>query len=164
MLSRGGIGTLSVRREGKGMSAEIAVAASPDEVWSVLTAFDEMPAHLQALKKSRVLTHNGNHRVVEQSARVEVPLLSLSLRVVLDVVEERPFLYFTQREGSFTEFTGYWRVDPDGKGTGSRIRYYVELDLPGGLRRLAADWHLRRMVQRNLDDLARWIQVAVRQS
>lgn len=144
------------------MLAEIAVAASPDQVWSILTSFNEMSAHLRALERSKILTHNGNYRLVEQSARVEVPLLSLSLRVVLDVVEERPFLYFTQREGSFTEFSGYWRVDPEGSGLGSRIRYYVELDLPRGLRRFAADWQLRRMVQRNLEDLARWIQGAGR--
>jgi carbon monoxide dehydrogenase subunit G len=153
---------LSVRRKGKGMLAEIAVAASPDHVWRILTSFNEMSAHLRALEKSKMLTHNGNHRLVEQSARVEVPLLTLSLRVVLDVVEERPFLYFTQREGSFTEFTGYWRVDPEAEGSGSRIRYYLELDLPGGLRRLAADWQLRRMMQRNLEDLARWIQTVGR--
>ena len=157
-MSQPGKGMLSVRRKGKGMLAEIAVPASPDQVWSILTSFNEMPAHLRALERSKILAHNGNHRLVEQSARVEVPLLTLSLRVVLDVLEERPFLYFTQREGSFTEFTGYWRVDPEGEGSGSRIRYYVELDLPGGLRRFAADWQLRRMVQRNLEDLARWIQ------
>ncbi len=161
-MTQSGGAPLSVRREGKGMLAEIAVAASPDHVWSILTSFNEMSAHLRALERSKILTHNGNYRLVEQSARVEVPLLSLSLRVVLDVVEERPFLYFTQREGSFTEFSGYWRVDPEGSGSASRIRYYVELDLPRGLRRFAADWQLRRMVQRNLEDLARWIQGAGR--
>jgi carbon monoxide dehydrogenase subunit G len=155
---------LSLRREGKGILAEIEVAASPERVWSVLTSFDEMSAHLGALEKSRLLTRNANYRLVEQSTHVEVPLVTLSLRVLLDVVEERPFLYFTQREGSFTEFSGYWRVDSAGEGKRSRIRYYVEVDLPGGLRRLAADWHLRRMVQRNLEDLARWIQGAERSS
>jgi carbon monoxide dehydrogenase subunit G len=149
---------LSLRREGKGILAEIEVAASPERVWSILTCFDEMSAHLGALEKSRLLTRNGNYGLVEQSTHVGAPFFTLSLRVLLDVVEERPFLYFKQREGSFTEFSGYWRVDSEGEGKKSRIRYYVEVDLPGGLRRLAADWHLRRMVQRNIEDLARWIQ------
>jgi carbon monoxide dehydrogenase subunit G len=155
---------LSLRREGKGILAEVEVAASPERVWKILTSFDEMSAHLGALEKSRLLSRKGNYSLVEQSTHLEVPLFSLSLRVLLDVVAERPFLYFKQREGSFTEFSGYWRVDSEGDGERSRIRYYVEVDLPGGLRRLAADWHLRRMVQRNLEDLTRWIQGGERRS
>jgi hypothetical protein len=152
--------SISIRREGKGLLAEMTATASPDLVWLILTSFEEMPEHLTILEQSRILAQEGTHRLVEQTASLELPLLPLSFRVVLDVLEERPFLYFSQREGSFTEFSGYWRVELDHSSGGSRIRYYLEVDIPRGLRRWAVDRHLRRMIQRNLQDLAIWIDEA----
>ncbi|MFP3870237.1 MAG: SRPBCC family protein [Syntrophobacteria bacterium] len=164
----GGKGQLDVRRSGlvrtrgadKGITAEITVPARPERVWRVLTSFEEMPVHLSAVKKSRLIGQEGNHRLIEQTGKVDIPVMPLSFRVALDVVEERPFLYFSQRWGSFTTFSGYWRVDPCPEGRGSRVRYCLHVDMPHGLRKLAAEHHLRRMVRQNLQELAAWIQKA----
>jgi carbon monoxide dehydrogenase subunit G len=137
------------------MLAEMTVAAQPSRVWHVLTSFDHMVPHMSHLEHSRTLHQKGNHRLVEQ--RAKIPLLSLTLRTVLDVLEERPFLYFTQREGVFSELSGYWRVDPGPGGAVTLIQYYLELKMGWAAKSWMMNGHLGRMIDRNLQDLAIWI-------
>jgi carbon monoxide dehydrogenase subunit G len=132
----------------------MTVAAGSDRVWRILTSFDEMDAHLSGLKKSRVLKKEGNYLLVEQTAKVGIPLLSFYVRVVMDVVEERPFLYFSQRQGSFAFFRGHWRVEPASEGSGTQIRYYLEA---GPARNMGSGQLGNRMVKQNLEQLAAWI-------
>lgn len=144
-------------QQGKGISEEVKVAASVERVWRVLTSFEKMPVYLSALEHSRILKREGSYRLVEQTARVGVRLLSFSFRVLMDVVEERPYLYFKQRLGSFASFCGHWRVDPGLAGAGSRVRYYLEADLGNGLKRRSVEQQLRRLIRQNLRELAGWI-------
>lgn len=143
-----------MRKNGNGIVAEMTVAAGSDRVWRILTSFDEMDAHLSGLKKSRVLKKEGNYLLVEQTAKVGIPLLSFYFRVVMDVVEERPFLYFSQRQGSFAFFRGHWRVEPASEGGGTQIRYYLEA---GPVRSLGNGQIGNRMIKQNLQQLAAWI-------
>ncbi|MCG6918884.1 MAG: SRPBCC family protein [Deltaproteobacteria bacterium] len=143
-----------MRKNGNGIVAEMTVAAGSDRVWRILTSFDEMDAHLSGLKKSRVLKKEGNYLLVEQTAKVGIPLLSFYFRVVMDVVEERPFLYFSQRQGSFAFFRGHWRVEPASEGRGTQIRYYLEA---GPVRSLGSGQIGNRMIKENMQQLAAWI-------
>ena len=146
--------SITVRKNGNGIVAEMTVAAGTERVWRILTSFDEMDAHLSGLKTSKVLRKEGNYLLVEQRAKVGISLLSFSFRVVMDVVEDRPFLYFSQRQGSFATFRGHWRVEPRSDGKGTRIRYYLEASpaqSPGG-RQFG-----NRMIKQNLQQLAAWI-------
>ena len=149
-----------LRREDKGILAEMTVEAAVERVWRVLTSFEEMPAYLSGLSQSRILKREGVHRIVEQTARVGIPFLPLSFRVVLDVVEERPFLYFSQRNGTFNFFRGHWRVDRCSTGAGSRVCYYLEASVGQGLRRLPFEQQLPRMIRQNMEELAVWIDNA----
>jgi len=90
--------SITVRKNGNGVVAEMSVAAGTERVWRILTSFDEMDAHLSGLTESKVLKKDGNYLLVEQRAKVGISLLSFSFRVVMDVVEDRPFLYFSQRQ------------------------------------------------------------------
>ena len=132
----------------------MTVAADLNRVWRILTSFDEMDAHLTGLKKSKVLKKKGNYLLVEQTAKVGIPLLSFYFRVVMEVVEERPFLYFSQRQGSFAFFRGHWRVEPASEGSGTQIRYYLEA---GPARSLGSGQLGNRMIKQNLQQLAAWI-------
>lgn len=136
---------------------EIKVAASEERVWRVLTSFEKMPTYLSAIEHSKILKREGSYRLVEQTAKVSVPLLSFSLRVIMDVLEERPFLYFNQRLGSFASFCGHWRVDPSLAKGGSRVSYYLEAELGNGLKRRTVENQLRRLIRQNLQELASWI-------
>ena len=154
MSSNNNNSAITVIKNGNGIMAEMTVAADSDRVWRILTSFDEMDAHLSGLKKSKVLKKEGNYLLVEQTAKVGIPLLSLYFRVVMDVVEERPFLYFSQRQGSFAFFRGHWRVEPASEGRGTQIRYYLEA---GPVRSLGNGQIGNRMIKQNLQQLAAWI-------
>jgi carbon monoxide dehydrogenase subunit G len=81
--------SITIKKNGRGILAEMTVAAEPDRAWNVLTSFEEMSAHLSGFSKSKVLKTEDNYRLVEQTARVGIPLLSFSFRVVMSVVEDR---------------------------------------------------------------------------
>jgi hypothetical protein len=144
--------------DGGAVRAEITVKARSARVWQVLTAFEEMPVHLSALERSKVLSKHGAHLLVEQCTTLKTSFLSLTLWSLLDVTAEPPFLYFTQRRGFFRELTGYWHVAPSADGQGSRIVYYLEIGMRKGLRRWWADHQLRQMIQRNMQELAVWVE------
>ena len=148
---------VSLKRENRGTLAEVTVAAAAERVWHVLNSFEEMPAYLSALTQSRILEKEGAYRLVEQTARMGIAFLPITFRVVLDVVEDRPFLYFKQRNGTFTSFRGHWRVDRGSGGTGSRVLYYLEASLGQGLKRRAFEQQLHRMIHQNMQELAVWI-------
>jgi len=132
----------------------MTVAAEPDRAWNVLTSFEEMSAHLSGFSKSKVLKTEDNYRLVEQTARVGIPLLSFSFRVVMSIVEDRPYLRFRQLRGSFSSFRGHWWVDPGSGGNGTRVHYYLEASLARGWKGRPFEHHLRGMIHQNLQELA----------
>jgi carbon monoxide dehydrogenase subunit G len=149
--------SVTITQNGNGIVAEMNVAATLERVWHVLTSFEEMDVHLSALHESRVLRTEGNYRLVAQTGKITIARFPVTFRVVMDVVEKRPFLYFNQRAGSFAFFRGHWEVDPDVGGNGTRVLY--RLEARSGTRfklRLFAQ-RLNRMIQQNLQELAFWI-------
>jgi carbon monoxide dehydrogenase subunit G len=145
---------ITIRKNGDAVVAEMTVAAGTERVWQVLTSFDEMDVHLSGLSKSKILIKEGKYRLVEQRARVGISLLSFTFRVLMDVMEDRPFLHFRQRQGSFATFRGHWRVEPASEGKGTWIRYYLEASPVQGL----GGRHFgNRLIKQNLQQLAAWI-------
>ena len=136
----------------------MTVDAEVESVWRVLTSFEAMPAHLSGLRQCRILEKNGTYLVVEQTVRGGIPLLPISIRVVLDVIEERPFLHFNQRNGTFTSFRGYWRVDRSSVGTASQVLYYLEASLGQGLKRRVFEQQLHRTIRQKMQELKVWIE------
>ena len=135
----------------------MTVAAEADRAWHVLTSFEEMSAYLSGLSKSKVLQTEHNYRLVEQTARVGIPLLPFFFRVVMSVVEDRPYLHFRQLRGSFSSFRGHWWVDPESTGNGTRIQYFLEARLARGWEGGPFKHHIKSMVHQNLQELAVWI-------
>jgi carbon monoxide dehydrogenase subunit G len=146
--------SITIKKNGDGIVAEMTVAAGTERVWRILTSFDEMDAHLSGLTTSNVLLKEDNYLLVEQRAKVGISLLSFTFRMLMEVVEARPFLYFRQREGSFATFRGHWRVEPTVKGKGTRIRYYLEAT---PAQRLGGRQFGNRLIKENLQQLAAWI-------
>ena len=146
--------SITIRKNGNGIVAEMTVAAGTQRVWRILTSFDEMDAHLSGLKTSKVLRTEGNYFLVEQRTKVGISLLSFSFRVVMDVVEDRPYLYFNQRQGSFATFRGHWKVEPRSDAKGTRISYYLEAS---PAQSLGGRQFGTRMIKQNLQQLAAWI-------
>ena len=149
--------SITIKQNGRGIVAEMTVAAEPGRAWQVLTSFEEMSAHLSGFSQSKVLQTEDNYRLVEQTARVGIPLLSFSFRVVMSVVEDRPYLHFRQLQGSFSFFRGHWWVDPASTGNGTRIQYFLEASLARGLKGGPFRRQIKSMIHQNLQELAVWI-------
>ena len=149
--------SITIKRNGRGILAEMTVAAEAARAWHVLTSFEEMSAHLSGLSKSKVVQTEDNYRLVEQTATVGITLLSFSFRVVMTVVEDRPYLHFSQLRGSFSSFSGHWWVDPGSTGKGTRIQYFLEASLARGWKGGLFRRHIRSMIHQNLQELAGWI-------
>jgi carbon monoxide dehydrogenase subunit G len=146
--------SITIRKDGCGIVAEMTVAAGTERVWRILTSFDEMDAHLSGLTGSKVLIREDNYLLVEQRGKVGISLLSFNFRVLMEVVEKRPFLYFSQRQGSFATFRGHWRVEPASDGKGTRIHYYLEAS---PAQSLGGRHFGNRLIKQNLQQLAAWI-------
>ncbi|MBW1982990.1 MAG: SRPBCC family protein [Deltaproteobacteria bacterium] len=140
------------------ITAHLGVRAEAERVWQVLTAFEQMPARLSGLKKSRVLAREDSRYLVEQKSRVRVPLLNISFGVLLEIEEDKPFLHFRQKHGSFASFSGVWEVRPNSNGKGSIIYYKLNVQM----RRHPASWfeklYLGKIIRQNLEELAVWIE------
>jgi carbon monoxide dehydrogenase subunit G len=149
--------SITIKQNGRGILAEMTVAAEPDRAWHVLTSFEEMSAHLSGFNKSKVLQTQDNYRLVEQTARVGIPLLSFSFRLVMSVIEDRPYLHFRQLQGSFSSFRGHWWVDPESTGNGTRIQYFLEASLARGWKGGPVRHQIKSMIHQNLQELAVWI-------
>ncbi|MGE5087751.1 MAG: SRPBCC family protein [Candidatus Levyibacteriota bacterium] len=61
------------------VSAELTVAAEPDEVWSVLTDFDHMAQILSNVDASRIANRDGNRFDVIQKSHASAGVLHVSL-------------------------------------------------------------------------------------
>ena len=149
--------TITIKQNGRGILAEMTVAAEPDRAWHVLTSFEEMSAHLSGFRMSKILKKEDNYRLVEQTVRVGIPLLSFSLQVVMSVVEDRPYLRFRQLRGSFSSFRGHWWVDPESTENGTRIQYFIEASLARGWKGGPVRHQIKSMIHQNLQELAVWI-------
>jgi carbon monoxide dehydrogenase subunit G len=149
--------SIAIKKNGRGIVAEMTVAAEVDRAWHVLTSFEEMSAHLSGLSESKVLQTKDKYRLVEQTARVGIPLLSFSFRVVMTVVEGRPYLHFRQLRGSFSSFRGHRWLEPESTGNGTRIQYFLEASLARGWKGGPFGHHIKSMIHQNLQDLAAWI-------
>jgi carbon monoxide dehydrogenase subunit G len=149
--------SVTIKENGNGIVAEMKVAATLERVWHVLTSFEDMDAHLSALHESKVLKREGNYRMVAQTGKITIARFPITFRVVMDVVERRPFLYFSQRAGSFAFFGGHWEVGPDGEGSGTRVRYRLDARLGKRLQVRSIAQRLNRMIRQNLQELALWM-------
>ena len=149
--------SVTIKENGNGILAEMNVAATLERVWHVLTSFEDMDAHLSMLHESKVLKREGNYRMVAQTGKITIARFPVTFRVVMDVVEKRPFLYFNQRAGSFAFFRGHWEVDPDGEGNGTSVRYRLEARSGKSLKVRSFAQHLNRMIRQNLQELALWM-------
>lgn len=112
------------------ISATIAIPYAIEQVWQVLTDYEQMPTFIPNLLATRRLFHPTAGIRLEQVGYCQVLKIRFSARAVLDVVEQFPDqITFQMIEGDFQEFAGHCRLEPisdiDGKRT--ILHYSVQL-------------------------------------
>ena len=100
------------------IDANLHVAASPEEVWGVLTDFDHMAQIVTNLQASRVVSRSATKVIVAQDGRASFGLVSFSFDTVREV-ELKPFAEIHARliRGSMRKMEGTTHLIPESAGT-----------------------------------------------
>lgn len=122
----------------------INIHASPDQVWQVLSDYDNAHAIFPCLKKCKVLHDRGRVKEIEQ--QIKPSGVPSTFTYVLEITETPGKLQQWRRlRGDFTEVEGFWKLEPAEDGT-TLVTYasYVNggFFMPQGLikRQLRADF------------------------
>lgn len=124
-----------------------------DQLWHILTDYDNLASFIPNLTRSRRLSHpEGGIRLEQVGAQCFLNV-KFCARVVLDTVETFPQdIRFTMVEGDFRKFEGKWTLEPLAISPTPRTRLGYDLlvcpprAMPAGLLEL----HIRQDLGRNL--------------
>lgn len=100
------------------LSARIQIPYSAEQIWQILTDYEQLADFIPNLSQSRRLSEANGKTRIEQVGAQSFLKLKFCARVVLDMVEQFPnALNFQMVEGDFKEFFGSWRLQPAEQGT-----------------------------------------------
>lgn len=125
----------------------------PDQVWQVLTDYDNLANFIPNLSLSQRLHHpHGGIRLEQMGAQCFLNV-KFCARVVLDMVETFPReLRFSMVEGDFRQFEGQWLLDPltTQAGEGTRLSYNLLIQPPRAMPVGLIERHIRHDLSQNL--------------
>jgi ribosome-associated toxin RatA of RatAB toxin-antitoxin module len=137
------------------IEATIHLSAEIEQVWQVLTNYEELADFIPNLSKSSRIEHpegSGGIRI-EQVGIQNLKVVTFSARVVLDMAEEYPSaIRFTMVEGDFKSFSGAWllQVIPEQDGGGTRLTYILEVWPKATIPVIAIEQRLKKDLPQNL--------------
>lgn len=108
--------------------ASIKLPYSVDQVWQVLTDYDDLDKFIPNLVKSQRIEHPAGGIRLEQVGAQQVLLFDFSARVILDMEEDFPHeIRFSMVEGDFKDFSGSWQLEclTQSNGKGTKLTYTV---------------------------------------
>lgn len=132
--------------------ASILVPCSVEQVWLVLTDYDNLANFIPNLTVSRRLGVSDAGTLLEQVGTQCFLNVQFCARVLLNMVEHFPHqLGFTMIEGDFKAFEGAWKLAPtDGTEGITKLIYEVTVCPPRAIPALLIERHLRRDLTQNL--------------
>jgi ribosome-associated toxin RatA of RatAB toxin-antitoxin module len=93
--------------------ARVLVSGSQQQVWSLLTDYGNLPKFIPNLTSSRVISQQGNQKVVEQEDRRQIFLVSIASKVRLAIKESAPKkIDFKLISGDLQKMEGSWQIEP----------------------------------------------------
>lgn len=130
------------------ISAKVQIPCPVEQVWQILTDYENLADFIPNLAKSRKIPHPQGGIRLEQVGTQCLLNFKFCARVVLDMVENFPQrLDFNMVEGDFKSFSGSWQLQSVSLGsqTGTELCYSVlvmpRMAMPVGVieRRLSAN-------------------------
>lgn len=133
--------------------AHTDVPLSAEQLWQVLTDYDNLSSFIPNLTHSQRLSHpNGGIRLEQVGAQCFLNV-KFCARVVLDMVETFPHeLSFAMVEGDFRKFEGKWTLEPVVKQPSpiTRLGYDLVIRPPRAMPAGLIERHIRHDLSRNL--------------
>lgn len=134
------------------LRASILVPCSLEQLWQVLTDYDNLADIVPNLTKSRRVGSSPTGTLLEQVGSQCFLNIQFCARVVLNMVEQFPHrLSFTLVEGDFKTFEGTWKLElTDGPNPVTRLVYELVVCPPRAIPVVLIERHLRRDLTQNL--------------
>ncbi|WOD40958.1 SRPBCC family protein [Nodosilinea sp. E11] len=129
------------------------IPATVDQVWQVLTDYDNLASFIPNLACSQRLSHPDGGIRLEQIGSQCFLNIKVCARVVLDMVETFPKeLRFSMVEGDFRQFEGKWTLEPvaDTPEPLVRLGYDLVIRPPRAMPVGLIERHIRNDLSRNL--------------
>ncbi len=94
-------------------TARILVTAPKSIAWQVLTDYNNLPKFIPSVVSSKLISTNGNQKVVEQVDQRQVLLVTVKSRIRSAITETgTDRIDFKQIEGDLQQMQGYWTLEP----------------------------------------------------
>ncbi len=107
------------------------VRATPQQIWRVLTDYDQMHLFVPDLVSSKMLSREGNEVIVTQDGRARFLFLSKAVHLVLRVTEQ-PFsrIDIALVTGDMKQYASHWELTPatQDSANGTHISYVGKLE------------------------------------
>ena len=119
------------------LAAQLLTPVSVDQIWAVLTDYDQLSAFIPNLASSRLLRREGNRVHLQQEGCQQFLGMKFSASVELELEEFAPegTLKFKMKKGDFRRFEGTWRLKTMPESTALFYELTVQgcLGMPIGL-------------------------------
>ncbi len=100
------------------ITAKIWIPCSVEQLWQILTSYDQLAEFIPSLTQSRQIEHPQGGIRIEQIGSEALMRIKFCARVVLDMVEQFPSqIDFEMVEGDFKQFCGSWMLQAANGGT-----------------------------------------------
>lgn len=129
------------------------IPATAEQVWQVITDYDNLASFIPNLSCSQRLSHPQGGIRLEQIGSQCFLSIKFCARVVLDMVETFPQeLRFSMVEGDFRQFEGKWTLEPlqSNQGEVIRLGYDLVIRPPRAMPVALIERHIRHDLTRNL--------------
>ncbi|MEM7772139.1 MAG: SRPBCC family protein [Cyanobacteria bacterium P01_A01_bin.37] len=117
------------------LSAKITIPHDLENIWKILTDYDQLSDFIPSLKESRKISCPTGGIRIEQVGSQSLLKIKFCARVVLDMFEDFPHrIDFKMVEGDFKEFYGAWILQPiaDAEISSTALEYTLDV-LPSRL-------------------------------
>lgn len=145
--------TLNLGGRQRQIQAQLNLIHTLEQVWQVLTAYDQLADFIPNLARSQRLPHPEGGIRIEQVGVQNALFLKFAARVVLDMEETFPHtIRFQMVEGDFKDFSGAWNLEPwqHPKGVGTALIYTLNIWPKRTMPLMAIERRLRRDLSCNL--------------
>ena len=134
---------------------KILVNARPEQIWKILTDYNNAPDIFTNLQKCEVVEDKGRNKLVRQL--VHPKGTPLNLDYIVEITETAPTLMeWHRKSGALKEVAGSWRLEQSEADGPTKVTYSIYLD--GGL--LLPAWLLRGQSKSYLPELLNAIKTA----
>jgi carbon monoxide dehydrogenase subunit G len=121
--------TLSKLENGvTGLKSTIYINAPPEQVWKVLTDYNNLKRYIPRMVESDLVEDKGNLKVIALKGEFRVLLLKKTIHVTINMHETYPLrIDYEKIAGNFEVYQGFWMLEELPSTKGTHLTYVSEL-------------------------------------